>query len=169
MNPSLQTKGSGKYLFEPQPTLCFIINPACQFTFPLTKKRHKSFKNIFNAGNSTNNRWKSFPRRKKSARKRKTSFSLPKREKRKDKRGSNAQKLEKQEDIEKKADKNHDFNTKTCISMTKKANYTVLQRFHHGENDFHLLFVEFPALEMFSKDLYLSPLAPISESACPVE
>ena len=70
-------------------------------------------------------------------------------EKRRDKRASNAQELEKQQNIEDRADKNHDFNTEMSIFMTKKANYTVLQRFHHGGNDFHLLFVKFPALEMF--------------------
>lgn len=60
-------------------------------------------------------------------------------EKRREKRRIDAQKLEKQKDIEEKAHKNHDFNTKTSISMTKKANYTFAKHFHGGENDFHLL------------------------------
>ncbi len=63
----------------------------------------------------------------------------PKREKRRDKRRIDAQELEKQENIDERADKNHDFNTKTSISMTKKANYTFAKHFHGGENDFHLL------------------------------
>ena len=81
-------------------------------------------------------------------------------EKRRDERGSNAQKLEKQEDIEKKADKNHDFNTKTSVSMTKKANYTVLQRFHDGGNDFQL-FSPFPRHNK-SADSFIPLLAQIS-------
>ena len=60
-------------------------------------------------------------------------------EKRRDERESDAQKLEKQEDIEERADKNHDFNTKTFVSMTKKTNCTFAKHFHGGENDFHLL------------------------------
>ena len=74
-------------------------------------------------------------------------------EKRRDKRGSDAQELEKQEKIEERVDKNHNYNTKTSVSMTKKANYTVLQRFHDGGNDFHL-FSPFPRHNKSAEKIY---------------
>ena len=77
----------------------------------------------------------------------------PKREKRRGKRGSNVLELEKQENIEERADKNHDFNTKTSISMTKKANYTFAKHFHGGGNDFHLL-SSFPRHNKSAEKLY---------------